>query len=66
MTPITAQEHQVINKLIAEAEDAVLDIGRVLGDDDPVITGLRNARDWLRGFRDAGQWVHNTSARRND
>jgi hypothetical protein len=55
LTRITDDEHKVIVKLIAETEDAITDIGRVLGD-DAVITALTNARDVLRGIRDAGQW----------
>jgi hypothetical protein len=55
LTAITGDEHKVIVKLIAEVEDAITDIGRVLGD-DAVITALTNTRDVLRGIRDAGQW----------
>lgn len=63
MTPITEQEQAVVSKLIVEAETGMAEIGAVIGGDDPVIEALRNARDFLRGVRDAGHWCQpDTSA----
>lgn len=56
MTLITSAEQDVIGKLIVEVEDAISQIGKVIGTGHPAVKSLKDARGFLTGLRDGGYW----------
>lgn len=62
MRRLTGIEMRVVELLIADAEDGIRNIGRVIGDDDPALESIKAARGWLCGVRDNGILVHDADA----
>lgn len=56
MRRITDEELVVLDMLVTETQDAMQDVAVVLGEDAPAVASLRQAYDFVRGFRDAGFW----------
>jgi hypothetical protein len=57
MEPMTAAERAVVERLIREVEETIIEVGRVLGPEDPAVVSIRHARDYLRGKRDTRMWT---------
>ena len=57
MEAMKLTELLVIERLIREVEETIIEVGRVLGPEDPAVVSIRHARDYLRGKRDTRMWT---------
>lgn len=57
MRTLSAEELAFVEELIADTEAAAADVGLVLGAEEPAVTGMLAARDYLRAVRDSRQIV---------
>jgi hypothetical protein len=54
MRPLTAVELEVIETLIADADDMIAQLTQVLRPDEPAVTEVAAARNWLDALRRTG------------